>query len=224
MKLFSRMSATIMGSVDNAVSRVENHDAVIEAGIKKIRKSAANARVRLARVQKDGQRLHKQLQELSRNEIDWQRRAKQVGTKDEQRALECLRRKAICRQKITYINQSLEEHHALEEKLRGELIRIESKLKEISMQRNKMKSRQSVAEATRILGAVNGDDGSNIEDTFDRWEAAITDTEIFNDDAWEINIADEFVYQFESAEDEAALKSELVDLLANTAENDHEAE
>jgi len=224
MKILSRVSATIMGSMDNAVSRVENHDAVVEAGIKEIRKSAASARVRLARVQRDGQRMADQQRELRINESDWLRRAKAVGDADEQRALECLRRRNLCLQKITDLDQSLEEHRALEDKLRNELSKIESRLKEISIHRNRMKSRQSVAEATRILSSVNGEGGRNIEDTFDRWESVIIDSEILNDDVIDTKITDEFAYQFESTEKDATLKQELSSLLSGGGESNHESQ
>jgi len=224
MKLFRRVSATIMGSLDNAVMRVENHDAVVEAGIKEIRKAAANSRVRLARVQKDGERLRQQREEHLRNEADWLRRAKQVGQTDEKRALECLRRKGICLKKITELDKSIAQHRDLEEKLRNEVGKIDAKLKDISMQRNQMKSRQSVAEASRILGAVRGDESQGIDDIFDRWESAIIDTEICNDEILEVDVADDFAYQFESAENDAVLKSELVELLANAEESSYENE
>lgn len=57
MNLISRFSATLMAGVDKTVSQIENHDAVIEASLKESQRAAAQARVRLQRVTRDGEAL-----------------------------------------------------------------------------------------------------------------------------------------------------------------------
>ena len=55
MSLIRRISASITSSVDRAVSRVENHDAVINAALRDTQQAAARSRVRLERVRKEGE-------------------------------------------------------------------------------------------------------------------------------------------------------------------------
>ena len=66
MSIFRRLQATISASLDNAVSQVENHDAVVEAALKDARAAAARARVRLARVQKEEANMRTKLESRSR--------------------------------------------------------------------------------------------------------------------------------------------------------------
>ena len=49
---------------------------------------------------------------------------------------------------------------------------------EIAQQRNMMRSRQSVAEAMRTINNIEGVSYGEIEDTFDRWEINLGETEI----------------------------------------------
>ena len=52
MSLIRRLSASITSSVDRAVSKVENHDAIINAALRDTQQAAARSRVRLERVRK----------------------------------------------------------------------------------------------------------------------------------------------------------------------------
>lgn len=218
MKMFSRITATLAGTVDEMVTKVENHDAVVEVGIQQIRKSAADSRVRLARIQKDGKRLRQQKEQLHTAESDWLLRAKNVGHEDEQRALECLRRRQQCQEKITELDRTLEEHRVLEEKLAINVRKIDSRLEEISLQRNQMKSRQSVADATRVMNKIQG--SGNLDDTFDRWESIITESEICSGDVLDQSPVDLFVTEFEDQEQSETLKQEL-DLILKGDQDEH---
>lgn len=218
MKVFSRITATVMGNVDELVNKVENHDAVVEAGIKEIRKTAASARVRLARVQKDGKRLHQQKTELKAAEREWLSRAKQVGEQDETRALECLRRRQHCLEKITGLDRTLEEHRVLEEKLSVNVGKIDRRLEEMSLQRNQMKSRQSVADATRVMQSVNAT--GNLDDTFDRWDSIITESELCAGDLDTESSVDQFATEFDDQEQADKLQAELATLLTKEGGGD----
>ena len=57
MSLIKRMSTSITASVGRAVSKVENHDAIINAALRDTQQAAARSRVRLERVRKDGHAL-----------------------------------------------------------------------------------------------------------------------------------------------------------------------
>ena len=57
MNLIRRISTSITSSVDRAVSKVENHDAIINAALRDTQQAAARSRVRLERVKKDGHHL-----------------------------------------------------------------------------------------------------------------------------------------------------------------------
>ena len=96
MSLLKRLSATIVSRVDQMVSQIENHDAVVEAAIRESRQAAAKARVRLSRVRGDGEKLQKRIAELRASQTQWTERARSVAADDRDRALECMRCRNEC--------------------------------------------------------------------------------------------------------------------------------
>lgn len=219
MGLFKRISTTITSTVDQAITRVENHDAIVAAAIKSTQTSAAKARVRLARVQKDGQALRHKASELTHAEADWARRARSVAGSDKARALECMRRRKLAQAQLRRINGSLQQHDELEAQVADTLRKIQARLAEMNQQRNMMRSRESVADAMRIINNLNGATTSDIEETFDRWEVLITESELSSGSMEPI---DTLEAGFMAAEDEAELEAELDELL-NEEGRDHDS-
>lgn len=210
MRLFKRISTTVTSSIDKAVSKVENHDAIINAALRETQQAAARSRVRLVRVQKDGNALRTRRDELQVAISRWTGRAKSVAGEDEAKALECLRRRKECEMQAKGIEQSLEKHRELEQRITENLKKIDARIGEVSHQRNMMRSRQSVAEATRIINNVEGVSYGEIEDTFDRWEINLGETEIILGSGAS---TDSLESAFLVEEDQESLRAELAELL-----------
>lgn len=211
MGIFQRISATLSARVDQAVTRVENHDAVVAAAIRNTQAGAARAKVRLVRVQKDGKALKKRLEELTEAEATWTDRAKRVGDTDKQRALECLRRRKLAQQQLERVKSSLEQHQLLETQVGETLRKIEHKLQEMKQQRNLMRSRESAANAMRLMTDIYGEADGDIEETFDRWETLITESEFVTEQDQPL---DNFDQGFETQEESQELEAELAILLS----------
>ena len=219
MGLFKRISATFTASVDDLVTKVENHDAIIESSIRDCRKAAANTRVRLAKVKRDGERLSRQQTETKTEVEQWERRAVECAGNDEEKALQCLKRKNQAEARLTKLCESLTRHAAVETKVQRQLDHIESRINEISQQRNTMRSRQSAADAMRVINRLEGDPNVGIEDTFDRWESALLETEFHEDlDLNHDTLETEFIEQ----EEMEALRQQLEDLTNESKENNNE--
>ena len=90
------------------------------------------------------------------------------------------------------------------------LKKIEVRIGEVSHQRNMMRSRQSVAEATRIINNIEGVSYGEIEDTFDRWEINVGETEIMLGSG---SSTDSLESAFLVEEDSEALRAELAVLI-----------
>jgi phage shock protein A len=216
MSLIQRISATLTSSVDRAVSRVENHDAIINAALKDTRRAAARSRVRLERVRRDGNALKARLRELEEAATRWADRARSIAGDDETRALECLRRRRDCLQQIDNLKHSIESHDELEQRIGAQVREIDERIKEITGQRNMMRSRQSVAEAMHAMNSIQGGVAIDIEDTFDRWEVNLGESELlFGMTATSDPLDTAFIEQ----EDRADLRAELDDLLATDEED-----
>ena len=87
MSLIRRISTSITSSVDRAVSKVENHDAIIDAALRDTQQAAARSRVRLERVRKDGRNLKSRHADLQLAVSRWTERAKSIAADDESKAL-----------------------------------------------------------------------------------------------------------------------------------------
>lgn len=178
MSLIRRISTSITSTVDKAVSRVENHDAIINAALRDTQQAAARSRVRLERVRKDGVSLRNRRADLETAVVRWTERAKSTAKDDESTALECLRRKKECEIQLRNLLASIEKHDELESRIVDQVKKIEARIGEVAQQRNVMRSRQSVAEAMRTINDIEGVSYGAIEDTFDRWEINLGESEI----------------------------------------------
>jgi phage shock protein A len=210
MNIIQRITATLNHTVSNVVTQVENHDAVVEAALKDSHNTAAKARVRLTRLIRDGETMRQRQKTLQQAEITWTERAVAAAVEDEQRALECVRRRNGCRQQLEQLSQSLARHDEVEREVNASVARIEQRLHELTQQRNLMRSRHSAADALRVINRIENSSANGIEDIFDRWEMLITETEFAGGG---IAHADMFESGFIKQEDEAALKTELHALL-----------
>ena len=215
MSLIRRISTTISSSVDRAVSKVENHDAIINAALRDTQQAAARSRVRLNRVQKDGHNLKTLRAALQQASLRWTERAKTVAGDDEAKALECLRRRNDCETQLRHLDDSIAKHDELEERISSQVKKIEQRVGEVAQQRNLMRSRQSVADAMRTINNVEGISYGEIEDTFDRWEINLGETEILTNTTTTV---DPLESAFQAEEDTAELRAELEALLSSDRE------
>ncbi len=216
MSLIRRISTSITSTVDRAVSKVENHDAIINAALRDTQQAAARSRVRLERVRKDGHGLRTKRANLEVAVTRWTERAKSVAAEDEAKALECLRRKKECEMQLRNLAESIAKHDELESRIAEQVKKIEARIGEVSQQRNMMRSRQSVADAMRTIHDIEGVSYGDIEDTFDRWEINLGEAEILTGS---ISTGDPLETAFMADEEADELRAELSDLLNEDKEN-----
>jgi phage shock protein A len=216
MSLIRRISTSITSSVDRAVSKVENHDAIVNAALRETQQAAARSRVRLERVRKDGRSLKTRHSNLEDAVGRWTERARSVAANDESKALECLRRRKDCEQQMRNLEDSIVKHDELEARISEQVKKIEARIGEVAQQRNMMRSRQSVADAMRTINNIEGVSYGEIEDTFDRWEINLGETEILMGAATNTDLLES---AFLAEEDTAELRAELEDLLRSDKEN-----
>ena len=82
-----------------------------------------------------------------------------------------------------------------------------------------MRSRQSLSEAMQIMEKLDGEAGSNVDDTFERWETVLLERELFVSDE---PSTDRFEMQFVNQEERESLLQELKSLSKNPRSEDHE--
>lgn len=218
MSFFRRLSASLTARIDQVVGQIENHDAIIEAAIGEARQATAKAKVRLARVRSDGERLETKIAELREAEIKWAERARRTAKENEHRALECLRRRRECQRQRAQLEKTRQNHQQLEARLVRDVRAAEERVADMSQKRHLMRTRQSAAEALNSITRVDPSMGGDVADAFERWEVRITEAEY---EAGTAEAMDSLEHRFIDAEDQDALRAELDELLLKE-ENHHE--
>ena len=192
---------------------MENHDAVVEASLNDMRRASAKAKARLVRVTNDGVRLRRKFADLQTAESRWVERAKQYANDDEAKALECLRRKKDCERHLMSCEETIRQHTELESRLKISIERIDKRYQDLEQTRTMMRTRQSAADAYRTSELVgNSSYFLNVDDTLERWEARITETEMGIGGDIDPN---HFEQEFIDDEERVALQIELDELKRN---------
>lgn len=195
--------STIASRFDAFIRSVENHEAIIEANLREARSSFAQARVRLDRVVRDGERIRRQLETLRESCRTWEERAFRLREENEADALECLKRRNEAAKAVLVLEAEAEGHHEQENRLREATDRLRSRIEEIERRRNSFAARAAQAKA---LNAIPGDlDVDDTEAVFERWEMSIAAQEPFASDL----SSDSFADRFTREENECALRAEL---------------
>jgi phage shock protein A len=215
MSIFKRLTATFSSRVDQMVSQIENHDAVVDVAIRESRQATAKAKVRLSRVQRDGEQLRTKISQLRKEEQLWTSRARDAAQQDESRALECLRRRKVCQQQLLQLEKALSQHETLEQRLAQDIKTAENKLADMSQQRNLMRTRQSAAEALNSISGMDETVALDVAEAFERWEIKVTESEMEVGAGYSVDGSyDVLEREFLDAEDKAGLQEELRQLLA----------
>ena len=210
MHRVKRWTMSVTSWVDGVLAQVENHEAAAGSAIARIRRSTAEARVRLRRVERDAQKLRETLAREEQAVAAWRRRA--TGTENEDKALECVRRHKAAERQVVVLRGRLTEQERAHKELSEGIQRLNGRLSELIERRNVMRARQSRAEAAHGMTSATGCVG-DIEDVFDRWESRVGEIEIEID---EVEPVDAFEAAIESEEERATLRLELQRLREET--------
>jgi phage shock protein A len=208
MNSLRRFTASIISSFEGVVGQLENHEALVTTAIREAEQAAGRAKAQLSRVQKDGISMRKRVEELREQAQLWEDRAKRIATQDEPKALECVRRRQQYLSQASKIEEQAADHVKLERQLSADLVMVQEKLGGLRQQRNIMRTRESRAEALRVVQSIDSSTIGEIDDIFDRWEARISACEQ-HVDATLPPQGDELSLEFTSKEQEGELRSIL---------------
>lgn len=212
MGRWKRWTVGIFSHLDDAVSKIENHDGLVKVAIRDAQEARSRAKVQLQRVRGDGRRLEEQLVKLTRAEQQWRERATRVGAEDEARAIDCLARSRRAAEQRSEVEQQLREHKRVEDKLRSDAGKIEARVADLNRQRNLLRTRQSRVEALRAVEAGEAGGISDVDDILERWEVNVTTSEAIADvDCCDV---DDLDADFTREEQKDDLRAELAALLA----------
>lgn len=215
MSILKRLSATFVSRVDEVVSEIENHDAVIQATMNEVRKKVAKARVGLSQVQREEQNLQGQLIDQQKNAVLWRGRAVKIAESDENKAFDCLRRARQCENSLARLEKAITQYAQTSERLERDIMMSEERLLEMKQKLILMRARESSGCALSASSEVDNNVVQQLDNSFDRWEINLRKMEMCIEDA---DPADSLEREFISHEEEAELRNELKQLLGKGGE------
>lgn len=213
MSVFKRFVTTVHQSVDRTLSSIENHEAVVDAALQESRQSVARAKVRLARLEKDGTQQRKRVAELA-GQIDlWNERARSVANDDREKALACMQRRKLCGQELQAATVQMQEHDKIISRIRQSISDSSSRVQTLQSQRNQMSTREAAACAGKSVYQLDGKVGGDVEAAIERWEVAVSQSEVVTENFPVADTADALEESFLTEEESTLLESELDALL-----------
>lgn len=216
MRLFKRLQATVVTNFDSLITKTENHAAIIEAAIRETRGASAKARVHLHRVRRDAQSMRERISELEQEEETWRRRAIESPESDQERALECLRRRRRAQREREHLTQEVANQEALERQISADLGNVTARIAELERRRNALAARESRTRAVEASGLDTQGIIDDLDQIFGRWEGKLADRESY--------VAcdhDTFQAEFVLEEEDRDLRDELAALRSDAAETDN---
>jgi len=178
MNLFKRLSVSVRTQLDEAVSRIENHDAVIDAALQESRDAMARLKLQQSRLGRKIQGIDTQLEKLRADAQNWVRRAKSLAETDEAQALACLERRDRCIHLTEQLRNQRAHSTEMEFRLANSLSALERKLIDDEQRLQEFRGRDLSAKAEQALGEVTGLEAGTLDQAFDRWELEISRTEM----------------------------------------------
>jgi phage shock protein A len=206
------MTTSFVAKIDGLIAQVENHEAQVTSALRGLEQGISRSKVQLVRVERDGAALRQALADEKEAAERWRDRARRE--EGEQRALECLRRSKRSAARVAELTSQTGEHERVEQQLRRDVQTLERRLLELRQQRNTMRTRQSRAEALQVVQGSGEPDGCEIGAIFERWETRVTESEIAS--GCITTSVDSLEEEFSTAEEDAALRSELRALKGGT--------
>ncbi|MBC2594552.1 PspA/IM30 family protein [Ruficoccus amylovorans] len=206
---WKRWRITIGSGFESLITRVENHEALVAEAIREAQSAAAKAKVKLAHVRRDGERLRERARTLATETESWERRAQAQADDNRERALECLRRRNTTRRELDSTTAELARHEQTERALSADISKLEDHVAGLRRRKNELAARDFRA---RALSATSPEEGTllgGIDDIFERWELKLAESEIICEPA----PADDFADGFMAEEEKAELEAELDALL-----------
>ncbi|MCU7843240.1 MAG: PspA/IM30 family protein [Candidatus Thiodiazotropha sp. (ex Monitilora ramsayi)] len=216
MSFLKRLSVSVRSQLDEAVSRIENHDAVIDAALQESRDAIARLKLQQSRMSKKTQSIDAQIDKLQTDEQSWVRRAKMLAKGDEAQALACLDRRDRCVEQIKQLQAQREQCTELEFRLANNLTQLEQKLIDDEQRLQEFRGRDLSAKAEHAIEEIRGSGSGSLEQAFDRWELDITRKELRQDAADPASIGiDSLEERFQREERLEAQKAELKALMGD---------
>ncbi len=205
MKKLKYWTASIVSGFDSVISKVENHESVVTSSIQELQTAAAHAKVKLGRLKQEIQRMESKRDQLQQSRERWNERAVALRETDKSKAIECLRRRKNVESEIAHLENEIPNHTSLANNIEADVRKLQTKIDDLKLRKRAFSTRASRAQAMKICGNYSAEAGEELEDTFERWEMKLAETEISSQVSSD-SLEDEFLREEEYADLEQELE------------------
>jgi len=179
MGLFDRLSSLIKANLNDAISKAEDPEKLLEQSILDMRSQLAKAKQQVAAAIADEKRLRDQAEQEAKQSQEWEQRAMLAI----QQNRDDLARQALVRQQehgehAEALQRTWQTHSAETEKLKSLLRDLNDKIEEAKRKKNLLLARARRAEAQqRIQSTMSGLSEKSVFEAYDRMEKKIEQNE-----------------------------------------------
>ena len=170
MGIFARLRTLFKSNINNAISKAEDPEKILNQLIMDMREQLVTAKKQVAVAIADEKRLHKQFTDAANDANEWERKAMTaVNAGRDDLAMEALQRQ----KQAAELAKEYQKQHDLQrdatEKLRAALRGLNDKIEEARRKKDLLVARQRRAEAQdQIHSTLSGMGDNSAFDTFDR--------------------------------------------------------
>lgn len=216
MKTLKRLYTSLSASIEQHVSELENHEAIIRESLKQRREHINLAELRLQQVQEAQGKIAQAIAQQRLNIDDWNRRAQDSGHDNRPLALQCLHRREQCQLKINKLQQAEAQYSSTIEQSQQQLEEAQEQFNSLSRQHELMRLQQCSADSLNVINTPMTDLDSLHQD-FERWQIKLSRHSVKPNVR---NQNDNLEQQFIQNEKQEALEQELNRMLG-LADEDH---
>jgi phage shock protein A len=175
MGIFDRLSSLIKANLNDAISKAEDPEKVLEQSVLDMRSQLAKAKQQVAAAIADEKRLRDQADAEAKQSAEWEQRAMlAIQQNRDDLARQALMRQSEHAEHAAALEKTWMMHNAETEKLKSLLRDLNDKIEEAKRKKNLLLARARRAEAQqRIQSTMSGLSEKSALDTFARMEEKI---------------------------------------------------
>lgn len=221
MHSLRRLTTTLIASFDKTVSSMEDHEATVDAIIRDSKKATARANFKLQKMCAENRRLKERISRLRQESEKWEARALRSHQDNHSDAIKCVAERNRCTDKIDVLTAQLSNQQELEARARESVNRLIERTDSLNSKRSELSSRAATAKATQIIDKLEGEEGLSINETLDRWEERVFESEAVSDihssQCAEHYSDNELADNYQREEDQQRLDQDLASLISGSA-------
>lgn len=179
MGLFDRVSRLVRANVNDMVSKAEDPEKILEQSILDMQEDLVQMRQAVAKAIASQKRMEQQYNQAQGEANQWQQRAQLALQKgDEGLAREALTRKKAKADAANGLKGQLDTQTSLADKLKQNLVALESKISEAKTKKDMLKARATAAKANEQLqSSLSSMNTSSAMAAFERMEEKVLEME-----------------------------------------------